>query len=395
MPKILLHGVIPENNFGGPSLMHGAREIIKEVNNNYEIVFYHSSEPVDISVNDMEFKVYRIPYKGAFELLKDAFKYKFGIRPKREEQYKFFEEIKSSDIVANLYGICFCSNFGKGKYSYIRAIKSAIGQFPISFIAKIFGVKSVKCTASYGPIESKMDMISARFSSKHIFNVMVARETESKMQLEKVTKKNITVSPDLANLMPYTYNSTIKNLKTIGISVSHQIIRQWKSDEKYIDCMVNLIEHINSSTDRKVVLIPNEIIGTYHDIHVAEEIKSLLKSKDDVEILDVANMSSSDLKNHIASYDIMVASRYHSCVAALSAGVPTLIIGWHHKYDELLKWYDQSQWILSSENCSKGKLIALFDKFWSKREENRLIIKGRYPAVRKALINAGKEMFTV
>ena len=155
----------------------------------------------------------------------------------------------------------------------------AIGQFPISFIAKMFGVKSVKCTASYGPIESKMDMISARFSSKHIFNVMVARETESKMQLEKVTKKNITVSPDLANLMPYTYNSTIKNLKTIGISVSHQIIRQWKSDEKYIDCMVNLIEHINSSTDRKVVLIPNEIIGTYHDIHVAEEIKSLLKVK--------------------------------------------------------------------------------------------------------------------
>jgi hypothetical protein len=29
MPKILLHGVIPENNFGGPSLMHGAREIIR------------------------------------------------------------------------------------------------------------------------------------------------------------------------------------------------------------------------------------------------------------------------------------------------------------------------------------------------------------------------------
>ena len=90
----------------------------------------------------------------------------------------------------------------------------------------------------------------------------------------------------------------------------------------------------------------------------------------------------------------MIASRYHSCVAALSAGVPTLIIGWHHKYDELMKWYDQSQWILSSKIVQQ-KLIALFDKFWSKREENRLIIKERYPEVRKALINAGKEMFTV
>ena len=91
----------------------------------------------------------------------------------------------------------------------------------------------------------------------------------------------------------------------------------------------------------------------------------------------------------------MILSRYHSCVAALSAGVPTLIIGWHHKYDELLKWYGQSQWILSSENCTSHELIAMFDKFWSKKDENRNIIKKRYIDVRKALIDAGKDMFSV
>lgn len=390
MTKILLYGVIPENNLGGPSLMHGAREIIKEVNKDYKIIFYQSSKPVDIFINDIGFPVYQIPYERSFELLKDAFKYRLGIQPKREDQHKFFEEIKNSDIVANLYGICFCSNFGKGKYNYIRAIKSAIGQFPINFIAKMFGVKSVKCTASYGPIKSKIDMISARFSYNHIFDVMTARETESKKQLQKVTKNNITVSPDLANLMPC--NGIKTNSKKIGISVSHQIIRQWKSKEKYIDCMVNLIEHIHSSTDYKIVLIPNEIMGTYHDIHVAEEIKSL---SNDVEILDVAKMSSSDLKNHIAACEVMIASRYHSSVAALSAGIPTLVLGWHYKYNELLKWYGQSQWILSSEDCSTDQLIAMFDKFWSKKEENRLIIKQRYSDVRKALIDAGKEMFSV
>ena len=154
MTKILLYGVVPENNLGGPSLMHGAREIIKEVNQNYEIVFYQSSKPVDTFINDMEFPVYQIPYERSFELLKDAFKYKVGIRPNREDRYKFLEDIKSSDIVANLYGICFCSNLGKiekTKFEYIKAIMSSIGQFSISFVAKTFGVKSVKCTASYGP----------------------------------------------------------------------------------------------------------------------------------------------------------------------------------------------------------------------------------------------------
>lgn len=397
MTKILLYGVVPENNLGGPSLMHGAREIIKEVNQNYEIVFYQSSKPVDTFINDMEFPVYQIPYERSFELLKDAFKYKVGIRPNREDRYKFLEDIKSSDIVANLYGICFCSNLGKiekTKFEYIKAIMSSIGQFSISFVAKTFGVKSVKCTASYGPIVSKKDVVSARFSSKHIFDVIVAREVESKNQIEKACKRNITASPDLANLMPYSNAKT--NCKTIGISVSHQIIRQWKSDEKYIDCMVKLIEHIQTSTYYKVILIPNEFtIGPYHDIYVAEEIMSLLKNKNNVEILDVANISSSELKNHIAACDVMIASRYHSCVAALSAGVPTLIIGWHHKYDELLKWYGQSQWILSSENCTSNELIAMFDKFWSKKDENRNIIKKHYIDVRKALIDAGKDMFSV
>ena len=95
--------------------------------------------------------------------------------------------------------------------------------------------------------------------------------------------------------MPYSNAKT--NCKTIGISVSHQIIRQWKSDENYIDCMIKLIEHIQTSTYYKVILIPNEFtIGPYHDIYVAEEIMSLLKNKNNVEILDVANISSSELK---------------------------------------------------------------------------------------------------
>ena len=122
MTKILLYGVVPENNLGGPSLMHGAREIIKEVNQNYEIVFYQSSKPVDTFINDMEFPVYQIPYERSFELLKDAFKYKVGIRP-IEDRYKFLEDIKSSDIVANLYGICFCSNLGKIEKQSLNILK--------------------------------------------------------------------------------------------------------------------------------------------------------------------------------------------------------------------------------------------------------------------------------
>ncbi len=394
MHKILLYGVMLENNFGGPSLLHGAEEIIRELHDNYEIVFYQTSKPVELSISDMGFSIYQFPYNKTSDFLKDAVKLKLGIQPKTEEKRTFFNHIKTSDIVANLFGICFSSNFDKGKYSYIRAIKSVIGRFSISFVAKMYKIKTIKCTASYGPIISKMDIIGAKFSAKHIFDVMYARENESKKQLEKVSNKNIMLSPDLANFM--RFNITENRKKCIGLSVSYQIIRQWKSNEPYIECMLSLIKHIISKTGYKIVIIPNEMtVGNeYHDIHVAEEIYHLLGNTKNIEILDVLNINSTQLKNHIAECEVMVASRYHSCVAALSAGIPTLVVGWHYKYDELLHWYGQDEWILSSEKCTSDKLINMFDDFWENRDFNRMIIKEKYSDVRKALIEAGKSMFT-
>ncbi len=375
--------------------MHGVRELVKEVDSEYEIVYYQSSKPMDLAVKDMGFVVKQIPYVRTQIFLRDALLYKYGFKPKDKKRLEFLADIKSADVVTNLYGICFTSKLEKGKYTYLRTIKGVIGKYAINFVAKRYGVKSVKCTASYGPITLKTDIVGARFAAKHIFDIMFAREDESQEQMAKIGIGKVQVTPDLANLMPY--NTLGDNNKTIGISVSHQIIRQWNSKESYIHCIVSLINHIISSLNYKIILIPNEITkaNPYHDLHVAKEIQSLLPNKVDVEILDVAKMSSSELKNYIASCEVMIASRYHACVAALSAGIPTLVIGWHYKYDELLKWYDQGQWVLSSEDCSSSQLITMFDRFWDSKEKNKEIIKERYIAVRKALLEAGKSMFSV
>ena len=108
---------------------------------------------------------------------------------------------------------------------------------------------------------------------------MHAREKESQRQMKENArvKKAIPVSPDLANFW------TLKSVATpeengVGISISYQIIRQWRGVEKYTDCMANLIKHIIVKTGRKVLLIPNEITAwnNYHDMHVARDIYSLL-----------------------------------------------------------------------------------------------------------------------
>lgn len=397
MIKILLYGVMPEYNFGGPSLMHGAEGIIRELYDQPEIIFYQSTKPVDIAIDDMGFQIYQIPYNRSSEFLIDAVKYKLGIQPKVKERSIFLQHIKTSDIVANLSGICFCETFSKNKYSFISSIKSVIAQFAVSFVAKMYNKKTVKCTASFGPLSLRQNIIEARFAAKYIFDVICARENESKrqMQIEAGINKYMCVSPDLANYMTCPISES-REVKYIGISISFQIIRQWNAEESYIECIVALIRHIIKTINYKILLIPNEITvdNNYNDMHVANEIYGLLDYSDTVYTPDVANMNSSQLKMLIASCEVMVSSRYHSCVAALSSGVPTFVVGWHYKYEELLHWYGQDKWILSNENCTSKSLITAFDELWENRNREREIIKRKYPEVLKALLESGKVMFT-
>lgn len=45
--------------------------------------------------------------------------------------------------------------------------------------------------------------------------------------------------------------------------------------------------------------------------------------------------SSKELKAIVSQLNVLLGSRYHSIIAGLSQGVPTLCLGWAHKYDEI------------------------------------------------------------
>lgn len=398
MIKILLYGIVTEDNFGGPSLLHGVREIIRGLHEEYEIVCYQKTPIVGSAVSDIGFPILKFPYSRMASFIIDGVKQRFGMGIRDMAALEFWNHLKTSDIVANLYGICFCSNFGRGKYSYLRALKGTVGKFMISVVAKHYGIKTVKCTASYGPVETKNDYVSARFAARRIFDVMYARESESERQMREVAgiEMSIPVSPDLANMMPCEVHAD-RGKGRIGISVSHQIIRQWKSEESYIDCITSLIEHIVTETYMEVLIIPNETTTacSYNDNHVAEEIFKQVGVHDKVSVLETSEMNSSQLKKQISQCEILVASRYHSCVAGLSSGIPTLVVGWHHKYVELLDHYSQGEWILSSGDCKADVLIEKFDALWKRRDAESEIIMKHIGDVRAKVMEAGKLMFTL
>lgn len=387
--KVLTTGLCAEYNFGCPSILHGMDELLHALHgDDVTMVNYQTTVPDAVSVEDMNFitKTNNTDYATLLKTWKTG--------KGTPEDLELIADLEACDLVVDLYGICFCDNLEKRKYSYLSMRARKMKFQPILFLAKKMGKRVIKNAASFGPMATEYNQKSAKFAAKHMYDVLCAREVQSKIALRHVLGKDFPVllSPDTANLMPYTQQ---ERKARVGISASHQIIKQWKSPEGYVECIVKLGKLIHE-LGAEIVFIPNEYDPNKedNDVAVCKTIQDALAAEGvPSEILDVLHMSSTQLKNEIAACEVVVASRYHTCVAALSSGTPVLVLGWHYKYQELLSLYSQNRWLINQDECDSQKLLNMFRRFWNLREENRQTIMAQYPNVRNTILTEGQKMY--
>lgn len=140
----------------------------------------------------------------------------------------------------------------------------------------------------------------------------------------------------------------------------------------------------------KLAIVPNVRVAGTNAFPTAESYCNWLASAADFEIFDevtifihddsgndldlvasspalkhIPRVSLSDaveLKAALGEYHVLFGSRYHALVAALSQGIPVIAVGWSHKYEELMKAYDLTQYCFTT---TAFDLEALFRRLLS------------------------------
>ena len=82
--------------------------------------------------------------------------------------------------------------------------------------------------------------------------------------------------------------------------------------------------------------------------------------------------------------DALVTSRFHAMIAGLSAGVPSLVIGWSHKYREVLAMFGLERLSFSLYDLDDERLEATLAQFLAGRADVARRIADRLPEVREA-----------
>jgi len=297
---------------------------------------------------------------------------------------------RGKDVVVDMHGVKFCGPLTLA--GNLVAASSIV-------LPRMLGIPAVAFTQTYGPFGNRSTRLTARLALQAA-TLLFARERESWRILETIgLGEKCRVYPDVAMalpLLPLTEVQCSHDLKRfvskdepfIGISPSAKVVRVERglgTPPRYVALVADFANWLIDQGYR-VLFIPHSHQPRKLDdddfrlsLRIAEKIavdpqRSLVVQED---------LPPGGLKTLISRSYVFVGSRYHSLVAALSTGVPSLSIGWSHKYDGLLARFNLRQFSFWIDRVALGEIQRGFERLISDREKYALEIKSRMPGIRK------------
>lgn len=177
-------------------------------------------------------------------------------------------------------------------------------------------------------------------------NQIYARDTESLAFVRELTgeSRKLKLAPDItlfaeARRQPVACDLSAPVLFVPNIRMLRQGSAVWAGHYT-----VTLSAMINSALARGLTpqLLVHDQSG--QDKAIAEEVRNACRAN--IEIIQEGDPWR--LKKRISQAFFVVGSRYHALVAGFSTGVPSIALGWSHKYPTLYRDFGQEGYVLAS-----------------------------------------------
>ena len=154
----------------------------------------------------------------------------------------------------------------------------------------------------------------------------------------------------------------------------------------YVLESAHIIDHITDDLGLPVLLLAHSArTGTEkthnNDLPLCREIYNRISSPDKVLFVD-KEIGPQELRCLIAQCHILIAARFHAMVSALSSGVPTVVIGWSHKYGEVLDDFGLNELAASLADAREEVVYSLIDAVLSDHDALAKRVAAAYSQVR-------------
>ncbi|KQC11271.1 MAG: hypothetical protein APR54_02860 [Candidatus Cloacimonas sp. SDB] len=284
-------------------------------------------------------------------------------------------------------------DIGGDTLSEVYGVKSSLFHLLHIYLGKIFDKPVVLYAQSIGPFNR------LKYLAKYVLNktdIITVRGQISYSYLKElgVIHPYICLTADAAYLMPQAEPERIERILSaeritnegpiVGISVSQLIANRFKSSDEFVELVAKVADMIVEQMKCKVLFIPH-VTGPKPELDdrlIHHRIYALVKHQGSVQNL-TSDYLPQELKGIIGVCDLFIGARMHACIAALSMGVPTINISYHHKSRDVLADFAQESTTISITDLTDERLIEIITEMWDKREQLRLEILRKVPLVQK------------
>jgi len=403
VPQIMVIGSPLSMNLGGPSVFLGLLEIFRSLGELGDKARYVlATSPVDWDLEKQiaeKFNVTVVPFRRSNKWWARAVQDCCGLGSSKDIAWRqFIFNLKRSALVVSAPGLIFSDALGANTFRGRLSEGLGFG------LARIYGKKIVQNTADIGPARAFWNRFFARSFLK-MCSVISCRSEESAREAERlgIPSERVLTAPDAGFLMPTQSSEILEQIRgragnrpIVGLSVSFQVKRRCSRPEDYLEAMAELASYFINKHGAYVLVIPNELHKDPQrdDGVVARELTERISSSAS-EALEPTTLSGPEIKAVIGACECLFAARYHSLVAALSQGIPSLAIGWHYKYRSLLKLTGMEEWVFDFRSLEISQLIQAGDRMWLQRSALREEIRARLPGIYKQILSQGTRMLTI
>lgn len=216
-----------------------------------------------------------------------------------------------------------------------------------------------KLSQAMGPITSLPNRICAGWALSKV-RLIVARGALTKKYLSDfgVPNTQLFSAPDVAFLLSLSNPVLPINERPYDICVIPSAVMQ-KKNPNYLKLITDSIQELLDTGMKVRIVLHSWKVGTEktfnNDLPLAKQILGGLKTRSDVQIVG-PRLDARGIKAAISEHRFCLTSRFHGMIAALDTATPCLVLGWSHKYKEVLQDFDLDPWALSAHGLSAQEL---------------------------------------
>ncbi|MCP5288019.1 MAG: polysaccharide pyruvyl transferase family protein [Burkholderiaceae bacterium] len=184
----------------------------------------------------------------------------------------------------------------------------------------------------------------------------------------------------------------------VGISPNMRVYERAQgegADNVYVRTLVRICRHF-ADQGITVVLLPHEIRARQgdgqrpDDRHLIRLVAGAVGG--DAVIPVLGRHTAPQIKSVIARLDLLIGSRFHALVGALSAGVPAVALGWSHKYFELLKDVGLDGLCTDYEEANLASADDMIARAWAERGAFRRRLSSNLEGIRRQVAKTFDEV---